>query len=203
MKALDNILKNLPEIELDSGKKKILLIYAAGLILIFVVYVYVFLRPSLTTLFDIIPKTRILKSDIKAVNDDARFEDKLNEKLSMLRDKMSKHEKKLSRETEIPKLLESLSKLARSSRIKIIAITPFDKKKTNQSEDGKKAIYKEVPITITAQSGYHDLGVFLNKLENDERHLKISDISIKANGANPKRHDIEFVIYAYTFKAED
>ena len=203
MKALDDILKNLPEIELDSGKKKILLIYAAGLLLVFVVYIFVFLKPSLTKLFDIIPRTRALKADIKIVNDDSRFEDKLNEKLLMLRNKMSKHEKKLSRETELPKLLESLSNLARSSRVKIIAITPFDKGKMRQDETDKKTIYQEVPITIIAQSGYHDLGVFLNKLENDERHLKISNISIKTNDANPKRHDVEFVIYAYTFKAED
>ena len=200
---IKNILKNMPELELDESKKKILLVYFLAIVVIFVAYFFFFLRPSLTKLFDILPKVRVLNLDIKAVHDDSRFEDKLTKKLDMLREKMGGYENKLSREKEIPKLLENLSKTARSSRVKILGIVPFDVSKTKQK--GAVAgggVYQEVPITISAYSGYHDLGIFINKLENGERFMRITDIEIKANRNNPKRHDIEFVVYAYTFKSE-
>lgn len=204
MVEIKNVFKNMPELTLDESKKKILLIYFLAIIVIFAAYFFLFLRPSLTKLFDIIPKVRVLNLDIKAVRDDSRFEDKLKKKLDILREKMGGYENKLSREKEIPKLLENLSKVARSSRVKILGIVPFDTSKTKgKGSVTLTSVYQEVPITISAHSSYHDLGTFINKLENGERFMRVSDIKIKSNKNNPKRHDIESVVYAYTFKSEN
>ena len=195
-----NILKNIPELEMDSAKKKVLLVCLGVLIAILTVYSLFFLSPSLTKLFKLIPKVRVLNSEIKAVRDDSRFESKLKEKQAALNETMGQYENKLSREKELPKLLENLSNIANSSRVKIVGITPLE---STLSTDDSKNIYQEVPIAITAQSSYHDLGVFINKLETDERHMRVSNIKIRAGKINPKRHDIEFTVYAYTFKGED
>ena len=193
-------LKELPKPELDDRQKKILLMYFAGLIACVIFYFFVFFRPGLARLGEILPKAKKIKKDINEVRDDMLYEDKLKKKTTLLYRTQKKYENKLSREKEIPLLLENMSKMARASRVKILGVTPNIK---DFREHGPgEGSYQEVPIAISAQAGYHDLGIFINKIEEGERFMQISDIKIKSNTANPNRHDIEFVVYAYTFTGE-
>ncbi|OGW75003.1 MAG: hypothetical protein A2Z72_00575 [Omnitrophica bacterium RBG_13_46_9] len=200
MLDFSKILKNIPTIELDKAKKRILLIYASALLLTVVLYFILFLRPTLAKLFEIIPELKELRQNIKVVRDDLRFEEKLKTRLEGLQEVLGEYENKLSREKELPKFLENLSKMARSSGVKILGITPLIR--TEKQKSGAGDIYQEVPIIIGAQSGYHEFGAFINRLENDPRYMQISDIKMQASRNNPRRHEIEFVVYAYTFKKE-
>lgn len=202
MPALPGFLKNMPELKLDESKKKILLIYAAALLFVILLYFFFFLKPSVARLFELIPKVAEINMDMKSVNDDLLLEDRLKKKLQALEEELGEYEKRLSREKEIPMLLENLSKIARSSRVKILSITPSSKTRNGRTEKEKKGegVYQEVPIAITAQSGYHELGTFINRLENNERYMQVSNMKIKSGKPNPKRHDVELVVYAYTFK---
>jgi len=196
-----DILKSIPKLELDESKKKILLLYGLAFLIVLALYFYIFLIPSVNKLFVSIPNARALQRNIKTVTSDLEHKDALKSKAESLDLKMSKYAVKLTREKELPKLLESLSKIAKSSRIKILSITPLPPRKLMANElDRADAVYQEVPIEISAVSGYHDLGVFINKLENDERYMEVSDITIKSKSDNPKRHNIQFVVYAYTVR---
>lgn len=115
------------------------------------------------------------------------------------RDKVDKYEKMLPAEQEVPALLNSLSSMAQSSNIKIIAITPA----LNQDKAvrGSKA-YHEIPILITAKGGFHELGRFLSGLETSERFMKVADLEIKTNPSNAKVHDIDILILIYTLPSE-
>lgn len=199
----EKILKNMPEFHLDESKRKALLIYGGVALVAFAAYFYFFLRPTLSELFGLLPKVREFKVEIRAVKNDLVFEGKLKRKLADLEGELATYEKRLSREKEIPLLLENLSKTARSSRVRIIGVTPVEGVRQTKTAPGKaKEVYQIVPIMVTAQSGYHELGAFINQLENDERYMQVSDIKIKATKGNPKRHDVEFVVYAYTFQKE-
>ncbi len=201
MISIDNIIKKIPKLELDDSKRKILVLYGLIFLVVLVLYIYILLLPSLGKLFVLIPKMRGLNENIKSVTVDLKHKDALKAKAMSLDEKMSKYVAKLSREKEFPKLLENLSKIAKSSRVKIISITPLSPKKLNKIfPEETNAVYHEIPIAISAVSGYHDLGVFINKLENDERYMEVSDIKIKSGRTNPKHHDIQFVVYAYTVK---
>ncbi|MBL7158817.1 MAG: type 4a pilus biogenesis protein PilO [Candidatus Omnitrophica bacterium] len=196
-----DFLKNMPEVKLDDAQKKLLLISLGAMALILLVYFFLLLRPTLGTLMDIAPRVQKLRIEIKAVQNDLEFEDRLKAKRVSLEDQLKLYANKLSRERELPSLLEDLSKKARTSNIKIRGITPQDKALAKSSLKAKESkVYQEHPISVIAESGYHQLGTFVNKLENNERFMRIADIHIKANKANPKRHDVEFVVCAYTFK---
>jgi len=200
MSALPNFLKNLPEFELDESKKRALIIYGSIFLAVFLLYFFFFLKPSVGKLFKVWPRVRERRIEIKTTREDLTFDDQLTKKLELLRQKMSDHEKKLSREKEIPMLLENLSKLARGSRVRILSITPVEKKvKSTPDVAVGESVYQEIPIKIKAESGYHELGTFINRLENDVRYMQVSDIKIKSSDANPKRHDIDFTVYVYTF----
>lgn len=195
MAGVSGLLHKIPEIKMGESKKKVLLIYVAALLAITIAYGYLLLRPSVSRLTDLIPKLRSRRAEIQAVRTDLPLEDKLKEKNRLAAKRLKAYESRLSREKEIPALLENLSKLARDSRVKILGITPLQKVPAS-----KGRIYQEVPISINAQSGYHELGNFINKLENDERFMQISNLSVRANRNNAKWHNIRFVVYAYMFK---
>ena len=205
MTALPGLFKNMPELALDKSKKRILLAYAGILLAALAIYFLVFLKPTLAKLSDLVPKAQALRMDIKAVQNELPFEDKLKQKLESLQGELGGYEKKLSREKEIPMLLESLSKMANESRVKILGITPLGKTSGRQGTDvaDNERIYQEVPIAISAESGYHALGDFISKLENDERYMQVSDMKITPNKVMPKRHNVEFIVYAYTFKGDE
>ena len=64
--------------------------------------------------------------------------------------------------------------------------------------DQKKAkAYQEIPIMISARSGYHELGSFISKLENADRFMEVSDIKLKANSANFRKHNVELIVSTY------
>lgn len=199
MPVLPDFLKNIPEIKLDEAKKKILLIYAGALLLVLAGYFFFFLKPNMAKLSELFPKITERKVSVKSIQDDLLHENKLKEKLSSLEEKLGGYEKSLSREKEIPVLLENLSETAKKSGVKILSIIPDDSAhKTQPDKEGR--VYQEVPITVSARSGYHELGLFINRLENDKRYMQVSHMKITPNPSNSKKHNIEFVVYAYTFK---
>ena len=202
MPGLDSIIKNIPQFLRSKTKKQMLGIYLVVLIIVLVLFVFIFLKPSLAKLYVLIPKVQAFRTDIKNVSNDLLFEDNLKKQIQTLQVKLDEYGKKLSREKEIPMLLENLSSMARNSNVKIQSITPLSKRRTreNDSLDKGERVYQEVPIAITAQSGYHELGDLISRLESDERFMQVSDMEIKASKSNPAKHDIEFLVYIYTFQ---
>ena len=84
--------------------------------------------------------------------------------------------------------------MAKSANTKIVGIMPVTGK---EEKAEKNQIYKEIPILISAKSGYHELGRFLNSLENSDRFMKVGDMHIRANPATPKKHDVELLVLTY------
>lgn len=192
MPKIADALKKIPGIKTDESNKKVTIISVSALAFICLAYILFLLKPTLASLINYALEIRKHKVEIKSLRDDLPFKDRFLKKRHSQEKELAKYEKKLSREKELPLLLESLSKMARNSRVKILGIKP--------SPGKEGAIYHEVPIRVSAQSGYHEFGAFLSKLENDERYMQVSDLKICANRTGSKRHDIDFVIYAYTFK---
>ncbi len=195
------LFKNIPELKLDKSKRKILLIYGLSALFIFVGYFSLFFRPSVAKIAELNPEIRELKIAIKSIEDELQRGPKLSERLKAVKAKLGSYEKRLSREKELPVLLENLSGMAEKSQVKILSITPHDTgRKTRRGIDEEESVYQEIPIAITAQSGYHELGSFINRLENDQRYMQISHIKINPDQGDSEKHKVEFVVYAYTFK---
>ncbi|MDP3804073.1 MAG: type 4a pilus biogenesis protein PilO, partial [Candidatus Omnitrophota bacterium] len=135
-----------------------------------------------------------MKADIKSQEIEIANIDKYKSEIGAYKDKVERYERMLPAEQEIPTLLESLSGMARSSGVKIVGITPVAISEEKKQEG---QIYREIPILISAKSGYHELGNFLDKLEDSDRFMKVADIEIKANKAAPRKHDVEQLVLTY------
>jgi len=190
---------NIRNIDLkDTKTQTTILLILLGVIVAGLYIFYIFL-PQVTGDINMIGKTIGMRGDLKQARSLVSEKDSLKKKAQEYNEKIELYEKKLPAQQEIPGLLEDLSKMARNANITIIGITPIALK---GQKEKKTQVYQEIPILITAKSGYHELGRFLSNLENGDRFIKVVDISIKANAVSPKKHDIELMVYTYVLPIE-
>jgi len=195
---IDAILKTL---KLDKNKKETLLLAAAVFFVLIGAYLFTFVKPKVVELITLFKDMRVMKSDITRVQNALAREGMLKKKLLSMQEKVTLYEKKLPTEHEVPMLLEELSKMAKETYVKILGISPVYVK--IGSVDEKPKPYKEIPISIHALSGYHQLGAFINKLENAGRFMKVSDIQIRTSNKNKRAHDVELVVSTYVLLKEE
>lgn len=173
-------------------------ILAAGLIFLiaFVLYLYFVFVPQIVRVPALFGKVNKITADLKSAKSTSAEMEWLKKQLAEYNEKVEWYEKKLPVEQEIPNLLENLSDMAKGSNIKITSIMPSPAAPENDAQRRGK-LYQEIPIRITARSGYHELGRFLSNLENSDRFMKVTNIGIKSNKASPKQHDIELTVCTY------
>ncbi|MFA5388921.1 MAG: type 4a pilus biogenesis protein PilO [Candidatus Omnitrophota bacterium] len=110
-------------------------------------------------------------------------------------------EKRLPGQDQVSSLLEGFSNVAESSGVKILKVKPLETPVTSASKQkAATEAYAEFPILIEARAGFHQLGDFVNKLENMDRFIKIMDIDITGVDKDPRRHDIKIRIVTYVLQ---
>ncbi len=160
----------------------------------------------LYTLFAIVPafsgfvRTRkeigVTRDKIDLVNTRLNNIDKMKDNLTVLKKELKSYAKGLPDEKGVSKFLEDLSVIAKYSRVKILSITPYALKTVQTGEKGN-VYYREMPIVITANSGYHQLGQFISNLESGERFVTIEEVRIQNNIKYPRMHTIRIVLKTY------
>jgi len=182
-----------------STEQRKLLIIVIGIAILLVADISFILLPLINKTFDLSSQVSSTRKNIDNLNQQISTIDETREKLSRLKESYSKYVKRFSREEEIPRLLETLSKIAAESEVVILAVRPVATKSDKQ--DKKLAnIFREVPIEIRAMGGYHQLGSFINKLETLDRFLKVTDISITQNIRTPRNHSLRLLVATYILK---
>ena len=162
-------------------------------VLIIVLYLSLFLFPKIKELFSLLPETSQLKTSVITAQKDWDNFESFGQRIARLKHKLNFYEKSLPSEKEIAALLEFLSRSAKELDVRISEIQP------GQREEGvsKGSIYYQVPISLTAECGYHQLGYFINKLENADRFMKISEIRVTANPARVNSHYVRLAVVTY------
>ena len=107
------------------------------------------------------------------------------------------YERKLPTEKDIPDLLQNLSATATETGVKLLEI----EKKQEIREERGQTFYITVPFNLVFKGGYHNIGSFVNKLENAERFMKIQHLTIKGDAKDPFEHRAEAVVLTYILDA--
>ena len=187
------------DLKKNQPKVRILIILLSSVV--FMMYFRLLLQPQLTRLTDIFSNMGKAMGDLKAAESDISKVGNFVKTIEAYREKVDQYEKRLPVEQEIPSLLESFSSMAKSSNIRILGITPVTASFKEPKLD-KNRIYQEMPILISAKSGYYDLVQFLTNLENADRLTKVVDIDIKSNKMTPKKHDVELTVSTFILLKE-
>ncbi len=181
-------------IDFKKNAKQIMIFMALVAMLALVSYFNFILRPQVSWAVGAIRNMSKMAGDLKRSKDTIARIPKFKSDISAYKGQVDSYERMLPAEQEIPTFLENLSGMAKSSGVKIEGVAPVTKKE-EKAQTGQ--VYQEMPILITAKSGYHELGQFLCRLENAERFIKVVDITIRSNKLTPKRHDVELLVLTY------
>ncbi|MCK5451460.1 MAG: type 4a pilus biogenesis protein PilO [Candidatus Omnitrophica bacterium] len=160
-----------------------------------VLYLLIFIVPVFTGFMNMRREIKTLEDEIDMVNNRVKMINNMTLKLQTLQDELDSYSKGLPEQKEITKFLEELSSVAKTAGVKILSITPLDIKDTLDPE--AREYYKEMPINVTAQSGYHQLGQFVSDLENGERFISIENLNIQMNKKSPRKHNVELMLKTY------
>jgi len=177
----------------SQDKQVLILIGVVGLILC-IAYVNFLLKPSIANLKKINPRLIELTENIRRAESEIMRQAAIEDRVKDLKSGIEGYEIVLSSEEELPSLLEELSEKAHESNVKIIGIKP---KKIVNVGSRQKTPYREIPISIKAKCGYHQLGDFIARLEGADRLFVISDIEIAGVLQTPRRHNITLIVSTF------
>lgn len=184
----------LPDIDIKNPKHQTIILAALIAILAVILYFTILLQSQVMRVVGVVIKNHKMKVELKSMESEIANIDRYKKEIDAYKDKVERYERMLPVEQEVPNLLENLSGMARGSGVKIVGITPVS---TSEGKMREGNIYQEIPVLISAKSGYHELGNFMDKLEDSDRFMKVADIAINANKGAPRKHDLEVLILTY------
>lgn len=94
-------------------------------------------------------------------------------------------------EDQLPNVLQHLTEVAAQTGIKVQSVTP----QPSASKD-PPTLYRHVPIQLDALAGYHQLGVFLSRVETEGPPMQLQSLRIAANPKLLRRHDVKMLLVA-------
>lgn len=101
-------------------------------------------------------------------------------------------EKKIIPESQFASLLQEISKIANSNEVRILQIKPL-----HQASSGK---LNPILISLELSCGYHNLGRFINGVENLDAFVRVQEIKIEPQEDNYLNQKVSLVLVTYVKK---
>jgi len=112
--------------------------------------------------------------------------------IKVLERRIEFYEDKLPDRKEVPQLFRELDKVATESQIKFVSV--------EEKLPEERKHYRRFQWNLQMEGGYHELGRFINKLENMDRFIEVSNIQIASNPGNFLKHDIRMEVSTFVSK---
>lgn len=190
IKLKDDILKN----------QKLILYTVIGLC-IFVADFFFLLKPVTGSLIRIMPEVSAKASRVNIMDTDVKNIPKYEGQIKALKAKLSGYKRRFSTKEAISPLLKNLSDTAKACGVKIVSINPLGSLRPEPS--GTPRAYRKFPIFLSAVSGYHSFGLFLNKLENSDTFMRIADLKISGDATGAGKHKLNTTIVTYILSPQE
>ena len=175
-------------------------IFGGILLAIFLGDYFLLMQPlQLRNLMKINSEIGVMQKDLAQGKTDIQRRAQYEEQLEELKAKKKMMANMILSEEEIPLIMENISHLARKNNIRINQIMPLKDtlQKVLDTEDGT---YLSLPILVNSRGGYHDLGRFINDIENDKIFMSILAFDIAGSGDDPKNHSARITIKAFVVR---
>jgi type IV pilus assembly protein PilO len=111
-----------------------------------------------------------------------------------LRKRLEAAKERLPQEREIPQVYRQVSDLATQSGLGVALFQP----KPPEDRD----VLTEVPIAVTAEGTYHQMGVFLERVGQMPRIVSLGDFRLVGIDRSPSTVRAELTLATYTFRPE-
>lgn len=166
----------------------------AGVIL--VMYLLFIILPLWSRISAISRNISDVKKEIQSTENGIKNMDNMIKSAESLKGKLSSLSGGAFGKGDIEVLLEEFAVIAQKSNVKILSVTPSEfKNRTLGSKEGP--YYLEMPVKMTAKSGFHQLGFFLSNLGISNRLIAVTDVRISYNQSTPRLHDVQVMVKTY------
>lgn len=157
---------------------------------------------QVATLQTLIPKVRDLGQDIQNSQNNIQRLPQYQKELIQLKLKLTSVSRKIRTKEELPVLLETISRIAGRTNLKLEQVMPHAsvQQPVLENADGK---YFAIPIMVEAKSGYHDFGRFLNQLELEGIFSDLTDFAITSEAGDQNRHSIRMTLKCLLLEKKD
>ncbi len=162
---------------------------------------YFVIKPVTGGLIKIIPDVSAKASRVNIMDIDVVNIPRYENKIKKLKQELAGYKRKFSTKEEISPLLKNLSGTAKACGVKIESINPLESIERGRAKT--PGAYRKLPIFFRAISGYHSFGLFLNKLENGDTFMRITDLKISGNVSGVSNHKFDIVVVTYILSAPE
>jgi type IV pilus assembly protein PilO len=175
----------------DGPKLPKIILGVLGLVVIVGGGWFLLLAPVQAEITTLDGKRQQLATELVQVRSQVAELQRFRREVAELQAKLDVLKAKLPTEKETPALYKAVSEAAQASGLGVSLFQP--------REPRPKDYVAEIPITITAEGGYHQLGVFFEKVAGLERVVKVGDMKltglVKARSA--LRAEMTLATYMY------
>ena len=181
----------------SKEKQKLFLLFGIFGIVGLMVYFNLLLKPLFSGFIVNNREFYAIRARVKDAKALIASEDRIKNQHENLKKQSQALERRLPGQDEVSSLLGDFSSIAESSGVKILSIKPLEVRDSVSQGGAGKQLYSEFSILIEARAGYHQCGIFIDKLENAERFIKIDEIDISGKSQDPRHHDMRLRVSTY------
>ncbi len=169
-----------------------LLIFSGSLALVIALMVWALYIPKLNKISTLEKQIKKTREELVLSKKNARQYPLLKKKVKEAEIRFQKLTEALPNSREIPSLLTGISNAGKEAGLKFLLFVPQKEK--------IKEFYAEIPIKMELSGGYHDLGVFYDKLARElKRIVTVKDFSIVNSPTGSRALKITCTAETYRF----
>ena len=176
-----------------------ILIVGGAVFLILLLDILILMRPQLVLLGRTTRKANTISRELKTARRDIKAIESFRKRLEVLMGKDSIAGAAFLKEEEMPVALDKISRLAKQNNVKIIQMKPVKEDERKVANIQSTAVY-ELPIQIEASCGYHQLGKYINALEQENIFMNVAALEIVSNPSDSFHHKVSMIVLAYILK---
>ncbi|HYU15942.1 MAG TPA: type 4a pilus biogenesis protein PilO [Candidatus Acidoferrum sp.] len=155
---------------------------------------FLLLSPAQARVAELRTKNDALQSEVTQSRALAANLARFRQEALVLRSRLESARERLPNEREVTVLYRSVSDLAFRAGLAMSTFQP--------REPQTKDYYTEIPITITAEASYHDIGRFFERLAQLPRIVNISDVRFSGITKPGATIRADMTLLTYTYRPE-
>jgi Tfp pilus assembly protein PilO len=193
---------DLGKLQLDN--QKIALIIAGCLILAYLDYSFI-MKLQIDSVKKLTPKIVKLRQDLDSFAKNFKKLQEVKKQESQTKENAPLKRRRLISENEITSLLQYISDAANKDSVKIMQIKPskvalVPKPGAKQSKQAEPEKFTPLLFSLDLFAGYHNLGRFINDLENSEIFISVEEIKILSQEKDIFEQKVNFTLKTYVKK---
>ena len=182
-----------PSIELTPEKKRIALMAGALVLIGFFVWLQMLVLPQTNMVARSGSELTALRGKVERMRRDLSHLPEMERKFAEMSAQYSSPADAAPPEEQLPNLLDKITQFARVARVRVVTLKPKeDLAKVQIGSSG----YLEIPLELEATAGYHQVGRFLDQLEQSDSLVRLRELKIEP-GADAAKQDVKMMLLAF------